>query len=166
MRNKTRPYREALLDALSDPIEAEHYLNAAISDSLEMFLKALRNVAQSRQMARVARKAGINRESIYRATSVTGNPTLDTLDSVLSALGLKLRIEAASSLSTPASISRMPSGAIHRTTPAPMPLKELSQRFYRPEILTPPTPQEPISSRDLPPAYVIVETQNEYASIQ
>jgi DNA-binding phage protein len=41
MPSKTRPYSDALLEALSDPDEAVHYLNAAIEDSPEMFLKAL-----------------------------------------------------------------------------------------------------------------------------
>jgi hypothetical protein len=59
-----------------------------------MFRKALRNVAQARQMARVARDAGVTRESLYRATSEIGNPTLDTLDSVLSAVGIKMKFEA------------------------------------------------------------------------
>ncbi len=94
MPSKTIPYRDALLEALSHPDEAVHYLNAAIEDSPEMFLQALRNVAQSRQMTKVAKDAGVTRESLYRATSLTGNPTLDTLSSVLSALGLKIRVEA------------------------------------------------------------------------
>ena len=94
MPSKTGPYRDALLEALADRDEAAHYLNAAIEDSPEMFLKALRNIAQSRQMTKVARRAGVTRKSLYRATSLTGNPTLDTLRSVRSALGLKIRIEA------------------------------------------------------------------------
>jgi probable addiction module antidote protein len=94
MTRKTSSYREALLGSLSDPIEAASYLNAAISDSPEMFRKALRNVAQARQMAKVARKAGVTRESLYRATSDIGNPTLETLGSVLDALGIKIQFEA------------------------------------------------------------------------
>lgn len=54
-----RPYREALLDGLANPDEAAHYLNAAIDDSPEMFLKALRNVAQAHQMAKVAKQSGV-----------------------------------------------------------------------------------------------------------
>jgi probable addiction module antidote protein len=94
MTSKTRPYRELLLQSLADPVEAAHYLNAAKSDSPEMFRKALRNVAQARQMATVARTAGVTRESLYRATSEIGNPTLETLDSVLSAMGIKMKFEA------------------------------------------------------------------------
>ena len=90
MPSKTRPYRESLLNALADPNEAAHYLNAAIEDSPEMFLKALRNVAQARQMAKVAREAGVTRESLYRATSEAGNPTLETLLSILQAMDLKM----------------------------------------------------------------------------
>jgi probable addiction module antidote protein len=100
MTSKTSSYRDALLESLSDPIEAAHYLNAAIGDSPEMFRKALRNVAQSRQMAKVAREAGVTRESLYRATSEIGNPTLDTLDSVLQALGLRIQIVAGESAPT------------------------------------------------------------------
>jgi len=95
MPSKTRPYREALLEALVDPTEAKHYLNTALADSPEMFLKALRNVAQARQMSTVARMAGITRESLYRATSDIGNPTLETLESILGALGFELKIEVA-----------------------------------------------------------------------
>ncbi len=109
MPNKTRPYREALLEALSDPIEAVHYLNAAIGDSPEMFLKALRNVAQARQMAKVARDAGVTRESLYRATSEIGNPTLDTLNSVLSAMGIKLKFEPDADVSPAVPIAGVPS---------------------------------------------------------
>jgi probable addiction module antidote protein len=94
MPSKTRPYREALLESLSDPAAAASYLTAAKSDSPEMFRKALRNVAQSRQMATVARSAGVTRESLYRATSEIGNPTLDTLDSVLTALGIDITFKA------------------------------------------------------------------------
>src|SRR5579871_3353599 len=83
---KTRKYHEALLEALTDPSEAAHYLSAAMDDSPEMFVKALRNVAQARQMSKVAKDAGITRESLYRATSEIGNPTLNTLHPVLEVL--------------------------------------------------------------------------------
>jgi probable addiction module antidote protein len=96
MNRKTSSYREALLEALSDPTEAALYLTAAMEDSPEMFRKALRNVAQSRQIAKVAKNAGVTRESLYRATSEIGNPTLDTLYSVLEVLGIKLAFVAES----------------------------------------------------------------------
>lgn len=93
MTKRTRPYRDELLAALADPVEAEHYINAALQDSPQMFLKALRNVAQARQrMSQVAREAKVARESLYRALSGEGNPTLGTLRAVLSALGFDFQV--------------------------------------------------------------------------
>ena len=92
MTIKTSSYRQSLLTALLDPVEASAYLNAALEDSPEGFLKALKNVAQARPMAQVAREAGIQRETLYRAFSDQGNPTFETLSSVLAALGMKLSI--------------------------------------------------------------------------
>jgi len=89
---KTRPYREVLLERLANPEVAQHYLNAALDESLESFLKALMNVAQARQVSKVAKEAGVQRESLYRALSDQGNPTLGTLVSVLNAVGLKMSI--------------------------------------------------------------------------
>ncbi len=94
MNSKTRPYRQALLEALQDPEEAANYLNVALEDSPEMFRKACLNVIQARQVAKVAKKAGVTRENLYRSFSATGNPTLETLHSVLQAVGLSLGVEA------------------------------------------------------------------------
>ena len=91
---KTRDYHSWLLGKLANSQTAAAYLNEALNDSRQMFLKALRNVAQARQMARVAKKAGIRRESLYRTLSKNGNPRLDTLDSVLRVVGLRMSIEA------------------------------------------------------------------------
>jgi probable addiction module antidote protein len=88
MPKRTRDYHEFLLEQLADPVFAADYLNEARQDSQKMFLKALRNVAESRRMAVVAAEAGVNRESLYRTLSEEGNPRLETFDSVLNALGL------------------------------------------------------------------------------
>ncbi len=91
MTRKTRPYREALLEALADPVEAAHYLNAAKADSPEMFRKACLNVIQARQVTKIAREAGVTRESLYRSFSSAGNPAMETVDSVLEALDIEYR---------------------------------------------------------------------------
>lgn len=95
MPKRTRDYNSWRLEKLADPQIAEGYLNDALADSPQMFLKALLNVTQARQnVAAVATKAGVKRETIYRAFSKRGNPTLDTLNAVLSALGLQIRVAA------------------------------------------------------------------------
>ncbi|PYU81580.1 MAG: putative addiction module antidote protein [Acidobacteria bacterium] len=80
-----------------DPEFAAQYLKAALEDEDEprVLLIALRHLAQARGIARVARAAGIERESLYRALSVRGNPRLSTLVAVTKAIGLRLTVEAA-----------------------------------------------------------------------
>jgi len=98
---KTSSYRDALLESLRDADEAQEYLNAAIEDSPEAFLKALKNVAQSHQMTKVAKESGIQRETLYRSLSEQGNPTLGTLSSILSVLGLTITVNVKTKNETP-----------------------------------------------------------------
>jgi probable addiction module antidote protein len=90
MPKRTTDFREDLLADLADPEEAAHYLNAALEDSEEMALVALRDVAEARQMARVAEKAGVAREALYRMLRRSGNPTFGSFMGILGALGLKI----------------------------------------------------------------------------
>ena len=116
MPKRTQNFNSWRLSKLADPAIAASYLTAAMDDSQEMFRKALRNVAQARQMTRVARSAGVTRESLYRATSEIGNPTLYTLDSVLDALGIDIKFEAKGSISAPLKVVRRASGRRHKVT--------------------------------------------------
>lgn len=90
-----KSYQEDLIEALKDPIEAAAYLNAAIEDGdREVFLLALRNVAQAHGgMTSIAKKAHLNRESLYRMLSKKGNPEIKSIFTVLHAIGLRLTIQ-------------------------------------------------------------------------
>ena len=82
----------------NDPEFAAEYLRAALEDVSEprVLLIALRQLAEARGgIAKVAKAAGIERESLYRALSQKGNPRLSTLVAVTRAIGLKLTVEAA-----------------------------------------------------------------------
>ncbi len=75
---------------------AAEYLKAAIEDTDEpqVLLIALRQIAEARGgMAKIAKAAGIERESLYRALSPRGNPRLSTLFAVTRAMGLTLTVE-------------------------------------------------------------------------
>lgn len=89
---------EAMIRELrSNPGFAAEYLKAALEDENEpgVLLLALRRVAEARGgIARVAKTAGVQRESLYRALSARGNPRLSTLVAVTKAMGLKLTVEA------------------------------------------------------------------------
>jgi probable addiction module antidote protein len=94
MPKRTADYREGLLEDLLNSQEAAFYVEAALDESNELFLRALRDVAESRQMSKVAKEAGVAREALYRMLSETGNPTLTSLSAILSSVGLRIRIEA------------------------------------------------------------------------
>ena len=92
MPKRSISYRDTLLASLANPAEAALYLESALEESPERFLIALRDVAEARQMATVAKDAGVAREALYRMLSDTGNPTYSSLSSVLAALGLRLAV--------------------------------------------------------------------------
>ena len=87
-----------LRELRKSPKFAAEYLKAALEDTEEpaVLLIALRRVAEARGgIAKVAKAAGIERESLYRALSARGNPRLSTLVAVTKAVGLKLTVETA-----------------------------------------------------------------------
>ncbi len=52
---------------------------------------ALGDIARAQGMSKVAKKAGLGRESLYKTLSIDGNPALATILKILHALGLKLQ---------------------------------------------------------------------------
>ena len=92
---KTESYRESLLESLRNPDEAAQYLNACLEDEdARVFLLALRDVADARGGIRsLSRDAHLNRESLYRMLSKSGNPSLDSLAAVLNACSLRLAVQ-------------------------------------------------------------------------
>lgn len=93
--SKSRNHDETVIDMIrSDEAFAEAYLHAAFEELDEeggeaSFLMALRHVVEAKGgMALVSDKAGLSRESLYRALSPKGNPTLRTMKKVLHATGL------------------------------------------------------------------------------
>lgn len=95
MRKKSRSYTVGLNERLKDRGHAVSYVNAALeNDSIEGFLIALKDVVDANQgMAGLAEFTSLNRENLYRALSEAGNPRLDTLAAVLSAMGMRLKVE-------------------------------------------------------------------------
>lgn len=100
MKKRKRPtvsYEEGLLARLKDPEYASNYLNAVLEgrDSGE-FLIALQHVTKAHGVTTVARKAHLGRESMYKTLSGKISPKLETVDSILHALGLKISVARAS----------------------------------------------------------------------
>lgn len=91
---RSAPYDDLLMDMLKDEDRALAYLNAALEEQdPRVFLIALRNVTQAQGgVAAVATRSGLNRESLYRALSKKGNPSVQTLAAILAALGVRLGV--------------------------------------------------------------------------
>ena len=72
------------------------YLDAYLEDSTpEELRNALDNVARSHGISDLARRSGISRPGIYKALGHDGNPSFETVRSILNAMGLKLTVEPA-----------------------------------------------------------------------
>jgi probable addiction module antidote protein len=94
MNPTTAKYEAGLKASLEDPEEAAAYLNAALEENdQEVFLLALRDIAEARGFSRVAQDASLNRENLYRMLSPAGNPQLSSLKTLLHSLGLRLAVE-------------------------------------------------------------------------
>lgn len=69
------------------------YLNEALADDDPNFLViALGDVARSQSMSKIAEATGLGRESLYKALRDGASPKFDTVQRVVSALGLKLTV--------------------------------------------------------------------------
>jgi len=94
-------YQDELMEFLRDHKNAAEYLNIAFEECLKndteetnaIFLRALKNVAEAQgSMSDLAKRAHVRRESIYRILSENGNPRMQTLASLLSAMGFGLKV--------------------------------------------------------------------------
>lgn len=98
LRGKPKTFPYDVAEQLRTPEEMAAYLDAWLSDYPEDsagIARALGDVARAKGMSQLARDTGLSRESLYKALSDSGNPSLDTVLRVAKALGLRLRAAAA-----------------------------------------------------------------------
>jgi probable addiction module antidote protein len=94
-KTKTVPYD--LAEQLRTAGEMAAYLDAWLAeapDDAAGIARALGDIARAKGMSKVARATGLSRESLYKALSETGNPSLSTVLKVAKALGLRLHAQA------------------------------------------------------------------------
>lgn len=92
-------HNAAMIEELrADPEYANAYLANALEEinepgGLGGFLVALRQVIEARGgISEAAKKSGLARQSIYRALSANGNPTITTLAQLAAVAGLQLTL--------------------------------------------------------------------------
>lgn len=92
-KSKTTPYDSAQYLDSGEAVSA--YMEEALETDDPVFIAhALGTVARARGMSRVAKKAGLSRESLYKALGPEGNPEFGTVIRVMHALGLRFSITA------------------------------------------------------------------------
>jgi probable addiction module antidote protein len=78
------------------------YIAAALESGDANFVRdALGIVAKARGMGEIAKNAGLNRESLYKALGEAGNPEFATVMRIVRALGLTLSARPAATSSAP-----------------------------------------------------------------
>jgi probable addiction module antidote protein len=92
MTIETKPFDAA------EYLETEEDIAAYLKEVFEagnaaLITAALGTVARARGISNLAKETGLTRETLYRAFSPEGNPTLSTLAAVTDALGFRLSIE-------------------------------------------------------------------------
>lgn len=96
--NATKPYKEMLLEQLKDPELAAAYLNEHFQyegpKAKKLLLNAFKSVLEAQGFTYIAKKTGISRRALYKAFAPTGNPTLQTLHTLLEAIGISLEFTA------------------------------------------------------------------------
>src|SRR2546427_5425690 len=95
-KTRTTPYDVA--EHLRTPEEMAAYLDAWLAeapDDAAGIARALGDIARAKGMSQVARKAGLSRESLYKALSEDGNPTFATVLKVAKAIGVRLHAQVA-----------------------------------------------------------------------
>lgn len=93
-KTKTRAWDAA--EYLASEADIVAYLEAALEDGdPAVVASALGDIARAKGMTKVAQRAGLGRESLYKALSSNGNPELATVLRVVRALGLRLHAAAA-----------------------------------------------------------------------
>lgn len=92
---RTRSYKDDFLKALTDPVEAREYLNAALEDeNPEVFLLALQDVVEANSiMSELARDNNREHPILSEIISEKDNPQLNSVRSLLNQIGFKLAVE-------------------------------------------------------------------------
>ena len=95
---KTTTTKYDVAEHLRTPEEMAAYLEACMEEAdgdAAFIAKALGDIARAKGMSQVAQDAGLSRESLYKALSGERTPGFDTILKVMSALKIRLHVEAA-----------------------------------------------------------------------
>jgi len=97
--NKYKTWRSVVVDDLkNNSDESDGYIETALEEyakdgNTEALLLALRTIAEAQGgISKLAKNANLNKQSLYKALSVKGNPRLSTIGTILKVLGYSLSV--------------------------------------------------------------------------
>ncbi len=91
-RQLTIDYKDLLLEDLKDLDYAAGYLTTALEEGQDVFLLAVKDVAQALGgMTQLAKSTELNRENLYDIFSKDGNPRLSSIIPILDNLGFDVK---------------------------------------------------------------------------
>lgn len=83
---------------LKHPNEIKHYIESVLEDfqengNKESFYKSLAIITKVKGgFAKISKKTGLNRESLYKALSTKSDPRFSTVIQILHAIGIKIKV--------------------------------------------------------------------------
>ena len=98
IKSKYPLYEDSLIADLQDPKEAAAYLEGSLEvfqedGNQDALLLALNHLARARGgLATLAKKTSLNRQTLYKTLSSSGNPRLKTFGAIVNALGFRLTV--------------------------------------------------------------------------
>lgn len=96
VKTSSKTMRFDAADYLNTEARQTAYIAAALETGDADFVRdALGLIARARGMSAIAKKAGLNRESLYKALGESGNPEFATVMRIVGALGLTLSAQPA-----------------------------------------------------------------------
>lgn len=81
-----------IADYINTANEAQEYLQEALKEGLSSWLVSLGDIAKSVGMKELAKRSGLHRENIYRVFKKGANPSIKTVDKLIKAMGIRLKM--------------------------------------------------------------------------
>ena len=80
---------------LTDEEAIREYFRIALEEGDSKTIQlVLRDIAKAQGMSSLADKTGLNRESLYKSLSATGNPSFSSILKIMDALDLQITLKA------------------------------------------------------------------------
>lgn len=81
-----------IVDHINTADEAQEFLQEALKEGLSEWLISLGDIAKSVGMKELAQRSGLHRENIYRVFKEGSNPSIKTVDKLIKAMGIRLKM--------------------------------------------------------------------------